>query len=310
MQIPNVHEEHRKMEEAADRIRSVVKNLLPERPHHLSLYPDRKYQVPPNFWQHQSPLQYSTFISDADRGILLTRPYFDICDEPEPDSTPLAATRNGPKKTLNKMSFKDYKKQKEKASTSPTENGVPGKPDKHRTDAAAKLDRENVRRELDRPGAQRDSKAQDKWMNGDSERYAQVWYRNSRCGRTGTDPIADPRVPLSNPTQETLQVHQIARNGHWKPKTAFDIIKSQNRARASPSRCHGPKPRAVENRTRYTRGRPAGMVGQGLLCRILAHALLREAQERGITRFRPGEMFTVSKATVLYLRRRRRPANI
>lgn len=158
------------MEEAADRIRSVVKNLLPERPHHLSLYPDRKYQVPPNFWQHQSPLQYSTFVSDADRGVLLTRPYFDICDEPEPNSTPLGAVRNGPKKTLNKMSFKDYKKQKEKASTSPTENGVPGKPDKYRTDVAMKLDREHVRKELDRPGAQQDTKVQESRVNGDVER--------------------------------------------------------------------------------------------------------------------------------------------
>lgn len=191
------------MEEAADRIRSVVKNLLPERPHHLSLYPDRKYPVPPNFWQHQSPLQYSTFISDADRGVLLTRPYFDICDEPEPESTPVGAVRDGPKKTLNKMSFKDYKKQKEKASTSPTKNGVPGKPEKYRTDAAVKLDRESVRKEFNRPGGQRDSKAQDARMNGDSERYAHDGRRDSRCGRTCTDPVADLRAPIPKSPRET-----------------------------------------------------------------------------------------------------------
>lgn len=201
------------MEEAADRIRSVVKNLLPERPHHLSLYSDRKYQVPPNFWQHQSPLQYSTFISDADRGVLLTRPYFDICAEPEPESTPLGPVRNGPKKTLNKMSFKDYKKQKEKASTSPTENGIPGKLDKYRPDAAMKLDRENVRKELDRTGAQRDSKAQEMRINGDFERYAQVWRRDSPGGRTCTDPVADLRAPFPKPSQETRQAPQTARNG-------------------------------------------------------------------------------------------------
>lgn len=163
------------MEAAADRIRSVVKNLLPERPHHLSLYPNRKYPVPPNFWQHQSPLQYSTFLSDADRGVLLTRPYFDICDEPDPEAaTPKGPVRTGPKKTMNKMSFKDYKRQKEKASTSPPENGVPGKPDSHHRDATAKLDKDGARKEPGRPGAPRDSKAQDLRGNGDSERYAQA----------------------------------------------------------------------------------------------------------------------------------------
>lgn len=166
------------METTADRIRSVVKNLLPERPHHLSLYPDRKHPVPPNFWQHQSPLQYSTFVSDADRGVLLTRPYFDICDEP--DTAPLVsspAVRTGPKKTLNKMSFKDYKRQKERGPVSPTENGVPGKLEDRRGHAgvAVKLEKDGLRKELERPreaGLQRDSKAQDLRANGDSDKYA------------------------------------------------------------------------------------------------------------------------------------------
>lgn len=288
MPIPNVHEEHRKMEEAADRIRSVVKNLLPERPHHLSLYPDRKYKVPPNFWQHQSPLQYSTFISDADRGILLTRPYFDICDEPEPESTSSGAVRNGPKKTLNKMSFKDYKKQKEKASTSPTENGVPGKPEKYRTDVASKLDRESMRKELDRPGAHRDSKAQDIRMNGDSERYAQDRRRDSPCGRTCTNPVADPRAPVSNHFQETRRVHQTARNGHWNKTTASDNTKSLNQVRLCRSRCHGPRPRAAESKTQFTKGLLVGRADQELLSRQPALALPQEARERGITPYHPG----------------------
>lgn len=172
------------METSADRIRSVVKNLLPERPHHLSLYPDRKYPVPPNYWHHQSPLQYSTFVSDADRGVLLTRPYFDICDEPDPNPvTSQPAARTGPKKTLNKMSFKDYKKQKEKASTSPTENGVPGKLEdrKSHTSMAVKIEKESPRKELDRPrdsAYQRESKAQDSRTNGDLDRYAHLSRRD------------------------------------------------------------------------------------------------------------------------------------
>lgn len=160
------------MEAAAERIRSVVKNLLPERPHHLSLFPDRKYPVPPNFWQHQSPLQYTTFLSDAGRGVLLTRPYFDICDEPDPDTaSSKPPVRNGPKKTVNKMSFLDYKKQKEKASTSPTENAVPSKTDAYRA-AKPKLDKDGARKELDRLGAHRDTRTLDIRINGDSERLA------------------------------------------------------------------------------------------------------------------------------------------
>lgn len=169
------------MEAAADRIRSVVKNLLPERPHHLSLYPDRKYPVadrkypvPPNFWQHlsHSPLQYSTFLSDADRGILLTRPYFDICDEPDPEpiTTQKPQQRSGPKRPITKMSFKDYKRQKEKASTSPTDTTTPAKPEAHQRDATVKLEKDQARKELERPGAHRDPKLPDIRVNGDSER--------------------------------------------------------------------------------------------------------------------------------------------
>ncbi|KAJ0125503.1 hypothetical protein J7T55_006852 [Diaporthe amygdali] len=162
------------MEVAAERIRSAVKNLLPERPHHLALSLDRKYPVPPNFWDHQSPLQYSTFLSDADRGLLLTRPYFDICDEPEPpvptrQSTPLA----GAKKTGNKVSLEFWKSKK--VATSPAENGVlGGKMDDKKQQASAQRSEKDVsRKEQDRvkqAGAQRDSKGQDARGNGDMER--------------------------------------------------------------------------------------------------------------------------------------------
>lgn len=164
------------MEATADRIRSVVKNLLPERPHHLSLYPDRKYPVPQNFWrqQHTSLLQYSTFISDADRGVLLTRPYFDICDEPDPTPASAQSTaRTGPKKTLNKMSFKQYKEQREKASISPTENGIPVKSEEKSATLKDALRKDNNSTKVYRDsGSQQDSKAQETRVNGEIERYA------------------------------------------------------------------------------------------------------------------------------------------
>lgn len=169
------------MEVAAERIRS-VKKLLPERPHHLALSLGRKYPVPPNFWDHQSPLQYSTFLSDADRGLLLTRPYYDICDEPEPSlptrqSTPLA----GSKKAGNKMTLEVWKSKK--VATSPTENGVLGKVDDKKLQAPAHgLDRDVSRKEQDKvkqAGTQRDSKGADARGNGDMERYVRSCRRCS-----------------------------------------------------------------------------------------------------------------------------------
>lgn len=162
------------METAAERIRSAVKNILPERPHHLALSLETKYPVPPNFWHHQSPLQYSTFLSDADRGILLTRPYFDICDEPvvpltTPQHTPLA----GPKKAGNKVSLKDWKNKK--TTTSPTENGTPAKmDDKKPPGAASRPEKDALRKELDRAreaGPRRETNAQDFRGNGEAEKY-------------------------------------------------------------------------------------------------------------------------------------------
>lgn len=160
------------MEVAAERIRS-VKKLLPERPHHLALSLGRKYPVPPNFWDHQSPLQYSTFLSDADRGLLLTRPYYDICDEPEAplptrQSTPLA----GAKKAGSKMTLEVWKSKK--VATSPTENGVLGRVDDKKQRAPAHgPEKEVSRKEQERvrqAGTQRDSKGPDSRGNGDMER--------------------------------------------------------------------------------------------------------------------------------------------
>lgn len=171
------------METTADRIRSVVKNILPERPHHLSLYSDRKYRVPPNSWHHPTPLQYSTFLSDADRGVLLTRPYFDICEEPDPSpatgtaTTSQQATPRPAAKKLNKMSFKDYQKAKKTASTSPTENGIPGKLEhkKHTLGATVKLEKDTLRKEQDRSreiASHREDKARELRVNGEPDRYA------------------------------------------------------------------------------------------------------------------------------------------
>lgn len=112
------------MDLAAQRVHSLAQRILPDRPHHLALFSDRRYPVPPDFWQHHSNLQYSTFLSDTDRGILFTRPYYEIREEPETlQRSPTAAvSKLEPKKNVTKMSFKDYQNSKKKLSTSPPDS--------------------------------------------------------------------------------------------------------------------------------------------------------------------------------------------
>ncbi|KAK7755661.1 hypothetical protein SLS62_002272 [Diatrype stigma] len=104
------------MEEAAKSIESLTKHILPVKPHCLSISATRRYRVHPDDKrleeQDHRPLQYSTFVSDADRGVTLTRAYFDIREEPvnPHNATSNAPTpRSDPTKPITKLSLKDYK---------------------------------------------------------------------------------------------------------------------------------------------------------------------------------------------------------
>lgn len=112
--------------DVAKRARLVAERVLPGRPHHLTLNPNRKYAPPAGFWftGTSSRLQYLTNLSDADRGMLLTVPYFEIMDEPEV-ANPVKAVQKGEAK--KKMSMKDYKARKKSAS--PTDNDLSVKVD-------------------------------------------------------------------------------------------------------------------------------------------------------------------------------------
>ncbi|KAI0602202.1 hypothetical protein F4775DRAFT_228214 [Biscogniauxia sp. FL1348] len=106
------------MEEATKSIEKLAKHILPVKAHYLSLSATRRYQPHPDEKrldeQDVRPLQYTTFLSDADRGVLLTRAYFDVREDPIPPNhatnpTPLRIDPNKPKK---KVSLKDYKNRK------------------------------------------------------------------------------------------------------------------------------------------------------------------------------------------------------
>lgn len=86
-----------------------------------------------------------------------------------PQHTPLA----GPKKAGNKVSLKDWKNKK--TTTSPTENGIPGKmDDKKPPGAASRSERDGLRKEPDRTkeaGPRRGANAQEFRGNGEAEKY-------------------------------------------------------------------------------------------------------------------------------------------
>lgn len=136
------------MDGAAQEITKLAQHILPQRPHHLAVSPTARYSVPSGLWPNTSPLQYTTYVSEADRGILLTRPYYDIQLDPDEDikvapssnnnrsktvpsadasssaGTPTAANSKGQvKKAITKLSFKDYQqsKQQKKQSGSPSD---------------------------------------------------------------------------------------------------------------------------------------------------------------------------------------------
>ncbi|KJZ80389.1 hypothetical protein HIM_00239 [Hirsutella minnesotensis 3608] len=127
------------MDAAAKTVQSLSQQLLPERPHHLSFNPQWRFRPRsdetshagksnsrPEEWQHNR-LQYSTLCSHADRGILFTRSYYDMREEPPkpvPREVSALAKFAGDKK--KKLSLSDYKNKKTgaPASASPPEPAI------------------------------------------------------------------------------------------------------------------------------------------------------------------------------------------
>lgn len=112
------------MDGAAKNAQKVAQQILPERPHHLSLSFDRRFPNPDGFWftGPSAALQYMTYISAAQRGILMTRAAFEICEE-LPPPMPIKVLAKGEAK--KKLSLMDYHNRK--TSASPIENGSSAK---------------------------------------------------------------------------------------------------------------------------------------------------------------------------------------
>ncbi len=118
----------RAMEAAAKTVELLTQRTLPDKPYYLSNHPDWRYRprpddhLRPEEW-HCTRLQYSTLLAEADRGVLLTRPDYDMREEPpKPVSRDVTALSKagGEKK---KLSLSDYKNKKT-AATSPSEPSI------------------------------------------------------------------------------------------------------------------------------------------------------------------------------------------
>ncbi|KAI0131240.1 hypothetical protein F4814DRAFT_405337 [Daldinia grandis] len=138
------------MEEVTKHIETLVKDVLPFKAHYLSLDTTRRYRPHADDKRLEEqdirPLQYTTFVSDAERGVLLTRAYFDVREEP---LNPVSATdtptprRTDPSKPKTKLSLKDYKNRKKSPDGEETPKSVaqPSKtnaPPKKKLDSATK----------------------------------------------------------------------------------------------------------------------------------------------------------------------------
>lgn len=139
------------MEAAAKQVKLLSQRILPDRPHHLSFSPDARYTVPsddqgPEEHIHRR-LQYMTFVSDGDRGLLLTRPYYEMREEPPTSSAKeKPALSRSEKKPAMKMSLSDYKNKVKQKSQSPLpfpggrpikpEEGIPKSTQERKKDAS------------------------------------------------------------------------------------------------------------------------------------------------------------------------------
>ncbi|KAK4465924.1 hypothetical protein QBC42DRAFT_167857 [Cladorrhinum samala] len=102
----------------------VAQHLLPDRPYHLSLHHDRRYPKPEGFWftGPSAALQYQTYLSDADRGVLFTLPPWAISEESS-QTMPIAKSSESKGEAKKKLSVKEHLNRK-KSPQSPLDNDL------------------------------------------------------------------------------------------------------------------------------------------------------------------------------------------
>lgn len=195
------------MELATKTVQQLTSRILPDKPHQLSYSPDWRYHIPADEaarpkrceeWEVRR-LQYSTLVSEADRGVLLTRSYYDMRIEP-PKPMPrevgaLAKGAAGGEK--KKLSLSDYKNKKTSGVT--TAESTPEPP-------SAK------KRELERAPA--DSKLLPEMRKPDAHRLREPFPAPDSKPSKSREPVVDMRYSTLHPSTSYSLTPPQSSTGH------------------------------------------------------------------------------------------------
>ncbi|SPJ81839.1 uncharacterized protein FTOL_09244 [Fusarium torulosum] len=222
------------MEAATKTVQQLTKRILPEKPHHLSYSADWRYQIPANEsrskhieeWDN-TRLQYSTLVSEADRGVLLTRSYYDMrVEPPKPVPRDVGILAKGGEK--KKLSLSDYKNKKTSGVTSDTSTPEP---------PSAK------KREFERASAE--PKSLSEIRKPDLQRQRDH-HPDAKPQKPPKPPVVDMRLPPKPPV--SLPPRPVSPDSRKRATNVEDDYRSQKR--------RPDVPRPADDRSRPIRDEP------------------------------------------------------
>ncbi|CAF3566022.1 unnamed protein product [Fusarium graminearum] len=222
------------MEAAAKTVQQLTQRILPEKPHHLSYSADWRYHVPANESRQKHPeewditrLQYSTLVSEADRGVLLTRSYYDMrVEPPKPVPRDVGILAKGGEK--KKLSLSDYKNKKTSGVASDTSTPEPPSARKREPERAL------------------ESKSVPESRKHDSQRQRDH-HLDTKPQKTRELPVVDMRLPPKPPA--SLPPRPVSPDSRKRASNVDDDHRSQKRPRPD-------VPRLVDDRSRSGRDDP------------------------------------------------------
>ncbi|KAK7430562.1 hypothetical protein QQZ08_002854 [Neonectria magnoliae] len=245
------------MEAAAKTVQLLTQRILPEKPHHLSYSPNWRYRIPVDEakskrfeeWDN-TRLQYATLVSEADRGVLLTRSYYDMRDEPQkpvPREVNILAKAGNEKK---KLSLSDYKNKKTSGVTSDT---TPEPPNVRKRDPERAHGDFKPPPEMRKPDSHRHREGPhivDPKPPKPRENVVDMRYGTPAMHKGQEPPkLTSSRLPPKPPTKAPLPPRPASPDSRKRTADVDDEHRSQKRARPDPSR-------ASEDRSRASRDEP------------------------------------------------------
>ncbi|KPM37196.1 hypothetical protein AK830_g9358 [Neonectria ditissima] len=240
------------MEAAAKTVQLLTQRILPEKPHHLSYSPDWQYRIPVNDakskrfeeWDN-TRLQYATLLSEADRGVLLTRSYYDMRVEPPkpiPREVNTLAKAGNEKK---KLSLSDYKNKKTSGATSDT---TPEPPNARKRDADRAHGDLKPPPEMRKPDSHRIREGPhvvDPKPPKPRENIVDMRYGTPAMHKAQEPPkLTSSRLPPKPPTKAPLPPRPVSPDSRKRMADVDDDHRSQKRARPDLGRAFDDRPRA------------------------------------------------------------------